>query len=72
MGWQKTFCKESILFHLDSNVYSINVQNMGFIVLRYPHAFASDPKMGVSSLIADFDTPSSFGNESQVDYFTDS
>ena len=27
-----------------SNVYSINVHLLAFIVLCYPHAFASDPK----------------------------
>ncbi|MET1251794.1 hypothetical protein AAAT30_006700, partial [Segatella sinensis] len=28
-----------------SNVYSINVHLLAFIVLCYPHAFASDPYM---------------------------
>ncbi|MGN8725753.1 hypothetical protein, partial [Segatella copri] len=32
-----------------SNVYSINVHLLAFIVLCYPHAFASDPFFGYNS-----------------------
>ena len=37
-----------------SNVYSINVHLLAFIVLCYPHAFASDPILRMSFICAPY------------------
>ena len=44
MFGQKTFCKESILFHIYPFFDFINGQYNVFIVLRYPHTFSSGPE----------------------------